>query len=311
MVTRAGTSERAELIGLLDMELPKDGLGGILDSLFDTGMARVTSDPEAPIPPAVRAHAKARHREGHDLAFVLSEYSSLRGALLSSWENGTWEGSPPGSPALLRSLNAVLDDAIVATVQEYRISTEMVSMVCHDLRNPLQSLVICASQLQRVKEVDPQLGKAVDVVMRATQRLNHVTDDLALFAAMDLGAPSLAFHEPRALLEEMVEAHRAAAAEKKVELEAHFSGDLRAISVDRNRVLRVMHHLIQHALKMSIAGSKIGITVSADERTTRFFVGHTGRERRSLDLSIARTLAGASGGEVRVDQDGDAFVITT
>ncbi len=288
---------------MLEIDPPGE-LGGLLDSLLETGMARVSSDPEAPIPPAVRAHAKARQREGADLAQVLGEYSRLRASLLRSFER-----EPPGPPQLLSALNAVIDEAFLVTVQEYRISTEMISMVCHDLRNPLQSLVICASQLQRVKEVDPPLGKAVDVVMRATQRLNHVIDDLALFAAMDLGSPAPAFHEPRALLEELVESHRPVAGEKKVELEARSTEPLSAIKIDRNRALRVLHHLIQHALKMSIAGSKIVVTVSADERSTRFFVAHSGRERKSLDLSIARSLAGAASGEIHVDSEGDTFVI--
>lgn len=307
MVDTGATPDHAELAGLLEAAAPGRDHGEILDRLLETATARTTRDREAPLHPLIREYARTRKNEGVDIGRLLEEYSVLRSSLLRLWERDA-----PGPITFLRTLNETIDEAVSETVQEYRMGGDLLAMVCHDLRNPLQSLLLCGTQLERMESDDPRITRPAEVIMRATGRMNRLLDDLALFASMDLAAPQTtpAPIDPGAFLEEVAEAHRGAAEEKKLLLEWRVEAPVRPLTTDRNRVLRIIHHLIQHAIKVSPPNSKIALSVRCDDRGTRFSVEHGGRSPRSLDLAIARALASGFAGDIRLERDGSAIVFS-
>lgn len=307
MTERIATPDHSALAGLLDAAAPGRDYAEILDRLLEAATARSTHDPDAPLDASIREYARARKNEGVDIGRLLEEYSLLRSSLLRLWERDA-----PGPISFLRTLNETIDEAVAVTVQEYRMGGDLLAMVCHDLRNPLQSLLLCGTQLERMASEDPRITRPAEVIMRATGRMNRLLDDLALFASTDLAArqASPAPIDPRSFLAEVAEAHRGAADEKKLRLEHQARDPLAPLSVDRNRILRIIHHLIQHAIKVSPPSSTIALSVYGDAQATRFGVEHGGRSQRSLDLAIARALASGFSGDIRMERDGAMIVFS-
>lgn len=299
VVARGASPDRAELAERVEASIPGRDLSAILDPVLDTALTRATRDPEAPLDEAIRERARAWKGEGVDINRLLEEYAALRSALMRLWEDDA-----PGPLSFLRTLNEAIDEAIVATVQEYRVSSELLSMICHDLRNPLQSVLLCGTQLERLQSEDPRLARVAEVILRATARMNRILDDLSVFATMDLHAlPQVTAVDLRELLDELVEAHRGAVAEKKLVLSARVDHVARAAVLDKKRVMRIIHHLINHAIKVSPLSGSITLGVRTDERATRFTVEHAGRSPRSLDMGIARALVSGLGGDLRLERD--------
>src|SRR5262249_18359942 len=128
-------------------------------------------------------------------------------------------------------------------MQATRARDEMLGIVAHDLRNPLQNISVNASFLRRqtaddLIETGTEIGSAV-------KRMNRLIQDLLDVTRMEAGHLSLCPERlPVAeLITDLTDAQRALASSDAVKIQVALPPDLPALWADRDRLNQVFENL--------------------------------------------------------------------
>lgn len=216
---------------------------------------------------------------------------------------------------------------------------QMLAMVSHDLRSPLNVITFATGALLRVWPSDPELqperGQIV-LVAQAAGRMRRLVDDLLETGRMDAGGLALDAHPVAlgALLRSALEAHRPLAEEKGVALDvAPFASC--AVEADEQRIYQVFSNLVGNALCHTPRGGRVTLSSEVVDGEARISVADTGRGIAAADLprvfdrfwrakgapcggaglglSIARALVEAHGGRIGAESrpgEGATFTFT-
>ena len=162
-----------------------------------------------------------------------------------------------------------------------RSRDEVLSVVSHDLKNPVSTVAMAAAILQdpEVELSEEERHRQLKVIARSAQRMNRLIQDLLDVARIESGRLTLTCRceLPAALATEACEAFRSIAAEKSLTLSCHTEPDLGSVYVDRDRVLQVLSNYLNNAVKFTSAGGRIAIRVTrGEEGGVRFAVSDTG-----------------------------------
>lgn len=218
---------------------------------------------------------------------------------------------------------------------------EVLAVVSHDLRNPLNAVTMCASLLEdgadergwRQQEV-----RLVRTLLSAAGQMERLVQDLVEVQALESGARELRTEavEAKVLVEGAAELFHAQAAGGAVRLGCEVAPGLPPVRADRARVLQLLSNLLGNALKHTPRGGAVTLSAAADgEGAVRLTVRDTGpgiapddlphvfdrfwQARRGaagglgLGLAIARAIAEAHGGRIWAESregEGSAFHFT-
>jgi signal transduction histidine kinase len=222
-----------------------------------------------------------------------------------------------------------LEDAV-------RQRDELLAVVSHDLRNPLGAIELAAQMLE-VSQHDPLAKKQVQIIRRATKRMEHLIRDLQDVSSLYSGHFEIEKKpEPlMAVICEIVDAQEQVANEKGVQ----FVRDLRVeelqVACDRDRVSQVLANLLSNAIKFCRANDTITVRAEYDEWVVRITVEDTGpgitgdelpnifdpywtskrhgKKGNGLGLYISKGIVDAHGGTIEVASRPDvatAFTVT-
>jgi signal transduction histidine kinase len=210
-------------------------------------------------------------------------------------------------------------------------------IVSHDLRNPLNTIQICATAL-----LDPEPPPAngirdmAQIIQRSASWMNRIVLDLLDGASLDAGRLALE-RRPTAVSDVVGAAqiiYAPIADEEEVELRVQSAPDLPSIDADPHRLLQVLSNLLSNAVKFTAPGGHVVLSTRAaspDESTgaglggVRFEVTDDGpgiapderahvsewfwqapggaRRGTGLGLAIARGLIEAHGSRLRIDSE--------
>jgi CheY-like chemotaxis protein len=197
----------------------------------------------------------------------------------------------------------------------------VLSVVAHDLRNPLGVISIAANTLlQRLP--GPSSRRPVERIIRSAQRADRMVRDLLAISAIETGQLSLDAKPTGTadLLFAAVESQQNVAAEASIIIGTDLSPEVPPICADEERLLEVLENLIGNALKFT--GQRGTITVGAARKDDKvaIWVKDSGagiapeqmphifdrfwqakkKERRGmgLGLSISKAIVEAHGGQI-------------
>jgi signal transduction histidine kinase len=236
----------------------------------------------------------------------------------------------------LDALRAHVENELVVTIRRLRESTEqredLLRAVSHDLRNPLQIVVL---QAQRILKTAPTDGgrRAASGILVAGRRIDRMLRDLVDSARTESGRLDLACAEVplRLFVEQLLESADGVLDASRVENE--IPAALPPVRADPDRLDRILANLVGNALKYSQevvrvraehAGDRVLISVSdrgpgiSDGDLPRIFDRYYRGQRHEgeglgLGLYIVRKLVEAHGGSISAESrigEGSTFTFT-
>ncbi len=219
-----------------------------------------------------------------------------------------------------RRLAGALGDATVAISAR----DEVLAFVSHDLRNPLQ-MILMASEVLDLPIPDDRKAVQVQAIRRAALRMSRLIEDLLTVSEVEAGRLSLE-REPLlldAVFEAVCSQFESLAVQKRQRLHWKAAPDVPPIEGDPHRLVQALSNLVGNALKftpedglvvvravrdggevvVSVEDTGIGIPEAEIPHVfTRFW--HAGRAHRGgagLGLAISRGIVEAHGGRSWVE----------
>lgn len=219
-----------------------------------------------------------------------------------------------------------------------QVRDDVLGIVAHDLRNPLNSIVL-TTRLLRLKKAEPerQEQEPAQIIERAATRMNRLIQDLLDVTRLEAGHLTIerAQISAQQVIAEVVEAEKPLANAAAIELRLKIAPDLPEIWSDRDRLIQIFENLIGNALKFTKPGGSITIGAEAKESEVLFSLSDTGsgiaaeelphlferfwqgrkaqRGGAGLGLSIVKGVVEAHGGRIWVESTpskGSSFFFT-
>ncbi len=244
----------------------------------------------------------------------------------------------PGEASVARRLVSELDDAI-ARLDGSEPEKDLVSIVCHDLKDPLASIVMGAGFLKKTISADESAARrVVDAIARSADRMSQVISDFHDLARLEAGVLQFELRpcDVVAILRGAIRSFEAQARERGLTLTLEGDGEGLAVMGDPIRLMQIASKLIANAVKFTAPGGcvlvraeedvneRVRIVVSdtgrgiAAERFARLFdyaanARRTPRDGPGLGLAIVRGLVDLHHGEITVESrvgEGSAFAVT-
>lgn len=232
----------------------------------------------------------------------------------------------------LSNIGSGLDKSLQDQMKGERMKIDLITNVSHDLKTPLTSIISYVDLLARDESLSPEARDYVTILNQKTERLKNTIADLFELAKSTSGEAKVTL-EPMDLkklmeqtLEDMSDQIEEAGFKIRFQCEAQYT----KFKGDVNRMYRVVQNILENALKYSLKGTRIFVTISnqnhkvcltvqntsgyemdftEEEIMERFYRGEKSRtsEGNGLGLSIADSFTANCGGEFKIEIDGDQF----
>ncbi|MDQ3364169.1 MAG: ATP-binding protein [Myxococcota bacterium] len=176
-----------------------------------------------------------------------------------------------------RAIEADLVKQIARAEKAVTLRDEMVAVLSHDLKSPLQVLGLSIGLLAHRITDDPVATEAVERMQRSVSRMDRLIRDLLDLAKIEAGrfevtqaptAVSALVTDAMVLLTPIAEA-------KSVALQWIGDGEARVVA-DADRVFQVFSNLVGNAIKFTPAGGRVTLDATRIKGWVRFAVRDTG-----------------------------------
>lgn len=155
---------------------------------------------------------------------------------------------------------------------------QMLSVVAHDLRNPLHTILMATALLEDGLEPGAPSRRQVAMVNRAGERMSRLIQDLVDVQRMDSGGLEIERHpvSARALLVDAHEMLRPLAEKEGISLTLDVPPELPNISADPHRLHQVLGNLVGNAIKFTPTHGSILLRGEEVDGEVRIQIADTG-----------------------------------
>ena len=231
----------------------------------------------------------------------------------------------------VNSVGEGMTNAVQVQLKSERMKSELITNVSHDLKTPLTSIINYSDLLCKEKLQPEKANEYADIIRNKSEHLKKITSDLFDISKVQSGSVVVKEEEIDAMLLINQTMGELDGEIKKSDLEFVVKADDNCISIgDGEKLSRVFENIIANAVKYSLKGSRVYVSVRNTENsveievkniasyrmdfddseiTERFVRGDSSRttEGSGLGLAIAKSYTEACGGTFRIVTDGDLF----
>jgi signal transduction histidine kinase len=165
---------------------------------------------------------------------------------------------------------------------------DLLAIVSHDLRNPLNVIMMSLDALLQPSERDERRKsrKQLQGIQRAARRMNHLIDDLLDTINIESGRLSVDKKgvELGSLVSEVVETISVLASNKSLNFEKYLPAELPIVLADADRIQQVLGNLLGNAIKFTPQNGTITLRAEHAGSTVIFSVTDTGPGILEADL---------------------------
>lgn len=245
------------------------------------------------------------------------------------------ERMPHELKSLANDINSIgngIHLAVDERMKSERLKTELITNVSHDLKTPLTSIVNYVDILSK-QDIKPDEAKEyVDVLVRQSQRMKKLIDDLVEASKASSGAIPVNFErsDMTLLLTQAVTEYEDKFAKARLTPVVDVSSKPVPVMIDGRLMWRVLDNLIGNICKYAQPDTRVYISetetnntvtivfknvskyplnISSEELMERFVRGDSSRstEGSGLGLSIAKGLCNLQNVKFEINIDGDLF----
>lgn len=233
----------------------------------------------------------------------------------------------------LNEIQQGMETALREQTKSERMKVELVANVSHDIKTPLTSIVSYVELLKQ-EDLPEHVKEYVQILGEKSERLKTMVQDVfeVSKAASNQLPVNLEQLDLGKLLRQTLADMNVQISQSGLAMRTTIPEEPVMIVADGQRLYRVFQNLIQNALKYSLNGSRIFLTLTDEgsvavanikntsgvelddgvDFTERFVRGDASRTDggSGLGLSIARSFTEACGGTFKVELNADLFTVT-
>jgi signal transduction histidine kinase len=185
----------------------------------------------------------------------------------------------PGEARVAKRIARELDKAI-DRLEGRNADKDLVAIVCHDLKDPLASIVMGSGFLRKtIPPEDAAARRVIDAIARSADRMSQVVGDFHDLARLEDGTLSVERRpcDVVAVLRGAIGPLEAQASEKGVAFELDAPTDPVVACCDHGRLAQIVAKLAGNALKFTAAGGRVVVRVARGDDGALVSVTDTGR----------------------------------
>lgn len=225
--------------------------------------------------------------------------------------------------------------SLIEQAKSERLKTELITNVSHDLRTPLTSIITYTDLLKNENITEEERKHYVDVIDKKSARLKTLIEDL--FEVSKMASGNIELHKERLdlcqLLQQAIGEHKESFEKENLILRTSIPDYPIFAYVDGQKWWRVLDNLIVNALKYSLPGTRVYVslakqgndaiftiknvsnyelTENAEELVERFKRADSSRntEGSGLGLAIVQSIIDLHDSKMNIEVDGDLFKVT-
>jgi signal transduction histidine kinase len=174
--------------------------------------------------------------------------------------------------------------------QALKARQDLLAIVAHDLKNPINSVALSSSVLVKMLEApSPDIRFVVQnlgIIHRSAFRMNRLIEDLLVSTRIETGQLRIQPQECDVppLLQELEQLVSPLAAEKSVEFICSIGPEVPRAFVDPDRLTQVLSNLVGNAIKFTPAHGVVSVSVHVQQDEIQFCVRDSGPGIASSEL---------------------------
>lgn len=230
----------------------------------------------------------------------------------------------------IRRASDAFADALRSAEEANNSRTQFLAVVSHELRNPLNSILLWCNTLRSSGALDAKADQGLKAIERSAKTQAQLVEDLLDISRIETGQMRLDVRPVNLaeLVRAAIDSMRPAAEAKSISLETML--DLRAtpFAGDPNRLQQAVWNLLSNAIKFTPRGGKVQVRLERTNSHLEISVADNGQgiDRQALEnvfdrfwqaskqgagdhgmglgLSIVRHIVNLHGGSVTADSEG-------
>jgi ammonium transporter, Amt family len=175
---------------------------------------------------------------------------------------------------------AELEMAMRKLAEVNQLRANFVANLSHELRTPMTHLkgyleLMAGGDLGSLNEDQTH---AIEVILKSTDRLSNLIEDLIMFAVSEKGQIALKLEQVDVckLCQEAAAHMQSRANERNISLGTNLPEAQAFIEIDAEKMVWVIEQLLDNAVKFTAAGGKVSISARLDDNKVWFEVKDTG-----------------------------------